>query len=121
MTVIILLLFTFNNFIQSNWDTIRWPAFLVIIMLALFAKNTRTPTEGRFRINRIIEENKWVKIYLTIYTAIIIICSFYVIYNNVKLNGDARILFLAIGLLILPVILIEQKEAFLNAGKKSNK
>ncbi len=90
MPFVIILLIIFGDFIQANWDTIRWPAFLVIMILALFDKNKRSHSESRFELNRIVEENPWVKIYLTIYLIIIAIGVNYVIYNSIKLNSGAN-------------------------------
>jgi len=118
MSFVIVLLIVFGDFVQTNWDVIRWPAFIVIIVLSLFHKSSRSHSEGRFELNRIAEEYLWVKIYLIIYTAIIFIGTSYVIYSNIKLNISANGMLLAIGLVILPIIIIQQKEDFINAGKE---
>lgn len=118
MSFAIILLITFSDFIQTNWDTFRWPAFIGIMVLSLFHKSSRSHSEGRFELNRIAEENPWVKIYLAIYLIIISIGVNYVIYNNIKLDVGANGLFLAIGLLALPILIIQQKEAYINAGKE---
>ena len=118
MSFAITLLITFSDFIQTNWDTIRWPAFIGIMVLSLFHKSSRSHSEGRFEINRIAEENLWVKTYLAIYLFIISIGASYVIYNSIKLDVGANGLLLAIGLLALPILMIQQKEAYINAGKE---
>lgn len=118
MTFIIILLMMFSGLIQDNWSALRWPTFAIIMIIALFDNTKRSHSEGRFQLNRIVEENPWVKLYLTIYLIIIAIVVNYVIYNDIILNIGANSLFLAIGLLILPIIIIQQKEAYINAGKE---
>ena len=118
MSFVIFLLIAFGDFIQTNWDVIRWPAFIGIMVLSLFHKSSRSHSEGRFELNRIAEEYLWVKIYLVIYAAIIFVSAYYVIYNDIKLNPSANGMMLAIGLVILPILIIQQKEDFINAGKQ---
>ena len=118
MSFVIVLLIAFGDFIQTNWDVIRWPAFVVIIALSFFHKISRSHSEGRFELNRIAEEYLWVKIYLVIYATTIFVGAYYVINNDIDLNPSANGMMLAIGLVILPVIIIQQKEEFINAGKE---
>jgi len=118
MFFVVIILITFGDFIQTNWDVIRWPAFVGILLLSLFHKSSRSHSEGRFELNRIAEENPWIKIYLAIYLIIISIGTNYVIYNNIKLDVGANGLMLAIGLLALPILIIQQKEDYINAGKE---
>ena len=108
----------FSNSIQENWSALRWPTFIITMIIALFDNNKHSHSEGRFQINRIAEENPWVKIYLAIYLIIISIGTNYVIYNNIKLDVGANGLMLATGLLALPILIIQQKEAYINAGKE---
>ena len=117
MSFVIVLLIIFGDFVQNNWDVIRWPAFIGIVVLSLFHKSSRSHSDTRFELNRIAEEYLWVKIYLVIYAAIIFIGTSYIIYKNTQINISANGMFLAIGLVILPIIIIQQKEDFINAGK----
>jgi len=115
MSFVIVLLIIFSDFVQTNWDVIRWPAFFGIIVLSLFHKSSRSHTESRFELNRIANEYFWVKIYLVIYATIIFVGTTYIIYNNMHLNINTNGMFLAIGLVLLPIIIIQQKEDFINA------
>lgn len=118
MILIVLSLIIFSGFIQENWATLKWPTFIIIMIIALFDNNSHSQSEGRFQLNRIAEEYPWVKIYLAIYLVIIAIGTNYVIYNNIKLNVGANGLMLAIGLLALPILIIQQRENYINAGKE---
>ena len=121
-SVIVSLIITFsvfNDWILENWDTIRWPAFIVILIFAALSNKKHSTADGRFQINRVIEENPWIKIYLAIYSSAITIGAIYVIFNNIKIEAGFVELFTAMGLLILPIIIIQQKEAYLNAGKEA--
>ena len=117
MSFVIILLIAFGDFIQKYWDVIRWPAFVGIMVLSLFHKSSRNHSEERFEFNRLAEEYLWVKIYLILYAATIFIGAYYVIYNDIDLNPGANGMMLAIGLVILPVIITQQKEDFIDAGK----
>lgn len=124
VALLIIILSVFNDWILGHWDTIRWPSFVVILIIAALSKKKHSPADGRFQINRVVEENPWVKIYLAIYCVAIAIAiaiaigANYVIFNNIKLEAGFVELFSAMGLLILPIIIIQQKEAYLNAGKE---
>lgn len=116
--LLIVILSAFNDWILKHWDTIRWPSFIVILIIAALSKKKHSHADGRFQINRVVEENPWIKIYLAIYCVAIAIGSCYVIFNNIKLDVGFVELSSALGLLILPIIIIQQKEAYFNAGKK---
>ena len=118
MSFIIIFFIIFSDIIQSNWDTIKWPAIIVIIALALFDKNRRTHAQGRYEFNRIIEEYPWVKTYLIIYFFIIAILVNYVLYNEIKLNVEAGGLLLILTSFFLPLIIIREREEYRNASKE---
>ncbi len=117
MSFVIVLLIVFGDFVEENWDAIRWPAFIGIMMLSLFHKSSRSHSESRFELIRIVEKYLWVKLYLVIYTVLLFIGTSYVIYNNIDLNISANGMLLAIALVIFPIIIIQQKEDFIDAGK----
>ena len=117
MLTLIIIMVVFSSFIQNNWNYIQWPAIITIIIVASFNKNIRTFSEGRFNLKRIIEENKWVKSYLIAYFFIIAIGVNYVLWNEIELNIKAGGLILILISFFLPIIIIQEKEAYINASK----
>lgn len=109
----------FGDWIRDHWEIIKFPMLFVIIIAALFGKHRPQDAraEGRIQLNRIVEENPWVKVYLAIYTLLIAIASGYIIFNHIKLELRFMVLFIPIILLVLPIVIIQQKEAYINAGK----
>ena len=52
------------------------------------------------------------------YALIIMGVLAYIIINKVKLIAEAAVLFIPMLFVVLPIIIIQQKEAYVNAGKK---
>ena len=121
--LVLLLLATFmifDNWISEHWSTLMWPSFAVILIL--FALSKKDPAqarkEGILDANRIIEENLWIKIYYAIYGMIVVIGASYIVLNNIDV-GDMvfKGAFITIILVVLPIKIIQSKEAYIKAGK----
>ena len=92
-------------------------------MFAVFSKNDGSPHDRREAILGTIEDNPWIKVYLAAYLLILAAVISYVLSKNIAIFdfvGPFELL-IAILLLVLPVIAIRQKEAYVSAGEKPNK
>lgn len=110
-----------GSWVMENWDIIKFPMFIVILIIATFSGNKPKYgqlEEGRSNISRMVEENSWLKIYYAVYVFLIILALVYIVINKVKLTADPSLLFIPILLVIFPIIIVQQKEAYRNASKK---
>lgn len=113
----------FDSWIRENWHNLRWPIFGIILLLASLKGRRGTAYEGQKNaISEIVEEYPWIKLYLVVYCLGIGVGVFYILANHIDLSTNIGFLelFIPIGLLFLPMILVKQREAFLNAGTESN-
>jgi len=118
--LLICLFLIFSELILEYWDYIRFPILIVIIVIVSLSKrrSRHTQWEGMVQLNRIVEEYPWVKAYYAIYCLLIAISVNYIIFNDIILEVSVKEYFLPFALLILPIIIVQQKEAYVNAGKK---
>lgn len=102
----------FSDWISTNWDSLKWPAFIVIFLIFSLTKKKPKP----FDMAEQIENHPWIKTYYALLGLIIALSVAYILTNNVRVNFA----FFVIGfcLLILPVVFISQREAYIEAGKK---
>lgn len=122
LAVLLIILFSiFQGWILDHWKTLKWPVFAVLAIVVAFSKNSqiRTRAEGRFEFNRIANEHPWIKIYWATYGIAIAIGDYYAISHQIDLVNDVGFFALAgpILLLLLPVFIIMQKEAWKEAGR----
>ena len=110
----------FDEWILEHWKIIQWPLFAAVFIALMFSNAKKGAGEGRQEINRIVKENPWIKIYLAIYGIALAIGVNYIIFNNINISKQVGTfeLFCAILLLILPIFIIKQKEAYIEAGKE---
>jgi len=112
----IVLLSIFDEWISENWGTLKYPLLIIIVVIAVFSNRRRENSNEWREINRIVEENPWIKIYLVVYGSILTYGVYYIVSNNIKVQGAFEML-LAIYLLVFPVYVIKSKERFIDAGK----
>jgi hypothetical protein len=121
LAVLLLILFpVFEGWILDHWKTLKWPAFAALVIFVALSKNTSISTraEGRFEFNRIADEHPWIKIYWVTYGIVIAIGDYYAISHQIDLVNDVGVFSLAgpILLLLLPIVIIKQREAWNEAG-----
>lgn len=111
----------YDNWILEHWDSLKWPVFAVIVILAAFNKKPINRADGRNQMNRIFEEHAWVRAYFAIYGLIIAIGTCYILYNGINISQEVSFFEFAsaIGLLFVPVAIIRTKEEFIKAGKEN--
>jgi len=110
----------FDEWILEHWEIIQWPLFTAVFIALMFSNAKKGAGEGRQEINRIVKENPWIKIYLAIYGIALAIGVNYIIFNNINISKQVGTfeLLCTILLLILPIFIIKQKEAYIEAGKE---
>ncbi len=120
-TLIIFIALLNGSWVMEYWDIIKFPMFIVILIIATFSRNKPKYgqlEEGRSNLSRMVEENSWLKIYYAVYVFLISLALIYIVIIKVKLTEDVSLLFIPMLLVILPIIIIQQKEAYRNASKK---
>jgi len=119
MATLLLAILLFDDWILEHWEAIKWPSLILILVIVTLSKKKSTTRNGREEINRIVEENSWIKIYLALYGIVLAIGTSYVIYNSINISEKGGVFEMlgAIILLILPIFIIQQKEAYIEAGK----
>jgi len=120
IALLVCLFLIFSELILEYWDYIKFPMLIVIIVIVSLSKqrSRHKQWDGMSKLNRIVEEYPWVKVYYAIYCLLIAIIVNYIIFNDIILEVSVKEYFLPFALLILPIIIVQQKEAYVNAGKK---
>ena len=114
VAVLITIFSIFEDWILLHWETLKWPAFAVLILAGVLRKNKHTRAETHFEFNQIINEHPWIKIYYVAYGIVIALVDYYVITNHIDLVQYVSFFKLsgAILLLFLPVFILKQKAAW---------
>ena len=116
-----ILISIYDEWIGDNWDTIKWPSFIVILIFIAFSPKSKKDltSEGRANINDIVNKNPWIKIYMVIYCIVISIVCFDTISSKTNLVETIGFLELAIPILgiLLPVMIVHQIKIYTDAGK----
>ena len=119
---ILLLLAVFGTYeqqITDNWESLKWPSFLLILLIAALSKKSKKSqvSKGRENINDIVNNYPLIKLYMAIYC---LGCAFYCIYavsNNIKLELEFIPFLLAIFGIMLPAFIVQNYKTYKNAGK----
>ena len=108
----------FNEWILKHWETLKWPAFAVLFFVGVLQKNRPSRAEAHLKFNQVFDEHPWIKIYIAVYGIAIAIVDYYAISHQINLVENLNFFELsgAILLLLLPIFIIKQKEAWDEAG-----
>lgn len=105
--------------IGNRGEVFMWLALVIFVVVAFNnGKSTAThiPTyaERHSVFGRILDENPWMKIFYTVYGVAVVIGVFYVMSIEVGIVGFLGALFLV----MLPIIIIKIKQAYIEAGNE---
>lgn len=120
MTTVLCVFALYYEWVFDKLEIIQWPFFAALLVATMFAKDNRKALRGESEINRIIRNYPWVKTYIGCYGFIVAIAVNYVIFRKIdiyEIIGTPGILY-AILLMVLPMIIIKQREIYKNAGKE---
>ena len=108
----------FNEWILKHWETLKWPAFAVLIFAGMLSKNKPSRAEVHLKFNQVFDEHPWIKIYIVAFGIAIAIGDYYAISNHIDLLSEVGFFGFAIAILLLflPVFIIKQMEAWNEAG-----
>jgi len=116
----LVLLAIFDEWVQENWDSIRWPSFIIILIIAAFSQKQgqASVSEGRHNINEIVNNHPWIKLYMIIYCLIVAIVCFNVVSKGVNLSESIGTIELALAIfgIMLPIFIVQQIQLYRDAG-----
>lgn len=112
-----------HEWVNENWDWLRWPLLIVIIIIATISgrESTGWGNPG-VRLQEFIEDNKILKAWVIIASLSILV--FLSISFNLEVNlsdYSGTVLLVGFGVLLLPLIIVSECKRFKRLGKKSNK
>ena len=115
----IALLGFFDEQIQENWDMLKWPSLLVILIIAAFTqKPNQSPVkQGRENINDIVHTYPLIKLYMALYCLSTAFYCLYVVSNNKRIELEFIPFALAVFGIMLPAFIIQQYKLYKNAGR----
>ena len=116
-----MLLFIFGDWVEKNWEAIKWPSFFVIfIFIALTQKQQISAAHGVEDINQIVARHPWIKFYMCAYCLAVAVGCYIVVSKGIHLIDLIGIVEMTLAMLgiLFPVFIIQQMQSFKNAGDK---
>ena len=99
-----------------------WLVLGFVTIVVAFSNNKSAAThipsyaERHFEFNRLLDENPWMKIYYAVYGMAVVMGVYYAMSNGIEIGSFG--LLGTLFLVILPIITLMMKQAYMKAGKE---
>jgi len=113
-------IFLFGENISDNWEAIKFPSLVVILIFVALFKDKKNFADGR-NLHEYSQDHPWVTIYISIIALTALAVSIFVIAKGIKIENIESFTLGSFAILIVPPVIGMQVERFKELGEKSNK
>ena len=113
-------LFIFSEGISDNWEVIKFPSLIVILIFIALVKDKKNFADGR-NLHEYSQDHPWVTVYISIVALTALAVSIYIIAKGIEIEDIKSFTLWSFALLIVPPVIGVQFERFKELGEKSNK
>jgi len=113
-------IFIFSENISDNWEVIKFPSLIVILILVALVKNKKNFADGR-NLHEYSQDHPWVTVYISMVALTALTVSIFIIAKGIKIENIESFTLGSFAILIVPPVIGMQVERFKELGEKSNK
>ena len=113
-------IFIFSENISDNWEAIKFPSLIIILIFIALIKDKKNFSDGR-NLHEYSQDHPWVTIYISLVALTALTVSIFIIAKGIKIENIESFTLGSFAILIVPPVIGVQVERFKELGEKSNK